>query len=134
MAVTAPTERKGQRPVPECEPDRSLPRSEVLRRKADLERVNRRGCRVSGPALSLAAARSSVPGRRVAFLLVRGTRRAVDRNRIKRRLREVYRLNKHWFPAGFDYCIRAKSDAAGVSSAALASELRALAERLGYGR
>jgi len=135
MAVQAPTE-EGQRPVSDSQSNQSLPRAEVLRRKADFARVARRGRRVPGPNLCLTAAESTTdaPGRRIAFLLGRGISSAVDRNLLKRRLREVYRLNKNWFPAGFDYTVRASATAAGLSCSSLSAEVHTLARRFAGAR
>jgi ribonuclease P protein component len=73
------------------------------------------------------------PDRRIAILLARGIRSAVRRNRLKRRLREVYRLHKDWFPAGNDYSLRALPDAAELRFRHLEQHVRRLSERIPHG-
>lgn len=70
------------------------------------------------------------PTRRVAFLLNHRIKGAVIRNRLKRRLREIFRRNKEWFPSGFDYVIKAGANAAELNFHRLAEELHSLAERI----
>jgi ribonuclease P protein component len=105
----------------------TLGRAEILRHRRDMSRVMR-AARVFGPALSLryspAPDRSS---RRIAFLLSRRVGSAVARNRLKRRLREVYRRHKDWVPAGCDYLLSATPAAAGLDLEALTESVRALA-------
>mgnify|MGYP002347903730 CR=1 FL=1 len=48
---------------------------------------------------------------------------ACVRNRVKRRLREFFRLNMHVFPPGSDLVIIAKAGAGAVESADLNQEL-----------
>jgi len=90
----------------------SLARTEILRRRRDVARVRRVGTKTGTRFLSLRCApnpdsptdnpaAADPPPRRVAFLLPRGVGNAVARNRLKRRLREVYRRNKEWFPTGY---------------------------------
>ncbi|MEO0079160.1 MAG: ribonuclease P protein component [candidate division WOR-3 bacterium] len=115
----------------------NLRRSEILRRKRDLDRVMRLGRKVSGVNLHLryisqpeTDRSGAIPPRRIAFLLTREVRGAVARNRLKRRLREIYRRNKDWFPAGFDYLLLARGQAANLSFAALSDETEMLARRV----
>ena len=123
-----------------------LKRAEILRRKRDLNRVIKTGRRIAGPALYLRyapipepdrtpadnrePAPASSPGRRVAFLLSGRIDTAVERNRLKRRLREIYRRNKDWFPEGFDYLLQATPTAARFTFTELLEQMRSLAARL----
>ncbi|MBM3315767.1 ribonuclease P protein component [candidate division WOR-3 bacterium] len=114
----------------------TLKRTEILRRKTDLEPVLRKGQTAADAALRLRfrpqpeTAAPGTPSRRVAFLLSRRVRGAVRRNRLKRRLREVYRCHKDAFPDGFDYAFQAGPDAAALSFADLRALTLQLAGRL----
>ena len=66
--------------------------------------------------------------RRVAFLLPRGVGNAVARNRLKRRLREIYRRNKDWFPAGHDCLIQPTVSAGRLSFDELREQVRMAAQ------
>lgn len=55
---------------------------------------------------------------------------AVQRNRIKRVVREVFRRNRHLFPPSHDVVFIAKRDAPQVSYDALLGELRRAARKL----
>jgi ribonuclease P protein component len=75
-------------------------------------------------------AASDPPTRRVAFLLPRGVGNAVERNRLKRRLREIYRRNKDWFPNGCDCIIQPTVSAGRLSFAELLEETRMATARI----
>lgn len=123
----------------------SLGRGEVLRNRRDIRRVLRTGRRIAGEKIELRFQRQpergkdsrgypttryrAVPVRRVAFLLKRGVSGAVRRNRLKRRLRELYRRNKDLFPAGCDYLIRVSAEAADLEFEMLAAQMTAVALR-----
>ena len=55
---------------------------------------------------------------------------AVQRNRIKRVVREVFRRNRHLFPPSHDVVFIAKRDAQQVSYDSLVGELRRAARKL----
>ncbi len=98
-----------------------------------MNRVMRTGRQVSGPALYLRYSPTVSPEenqRHIAFLLSRGIKLAVKRNLLKRRLREIYRRHKDWFPAGFDYSFRATSSAADLNFSALLEQTRNLTRKL----
>jgi len=122
----------------------TLARTEILRRRRDVARVRRLGAKSGTRFLSLRCAPRSeenpgdsphqgavpVPSRRVAFLLPRGVGNAVARNRLKRRLREICRRNKDWFPAGYDCLVQPTAAAGKLSFAELLEETRMAAARI----
>jgi ribonuclease P protein component len=122
----------------------SLARTEILRRRGDVSRVRRLAAKTGTRFLSLRRAPRPeensadsphwgtvrVPPRRVAFLLPRAVGNAVARNRLKRRLREIYRRNKNWFPAGFDYLVQPTAAAGRLSFAQLLEQTRQTADRM----
>jgi ribonuclease P protein component len=117
----------------------TLARIEILRRRRDVTRVRRLGAKYGTRFLSLRCAPHTdspadnppapVPSRRVAFLLPRGVGNAVERNRLKRRLREIYRRNKDRFPAGQDLLIQPTLAAARLSFAELQEAISQVAAR-----
>ena len=56
---------------------------------------------------------------------------AVVRNRVRRRLREVYRLNEHLFAPGWDIVVVARSRCIGCSFQKLTDAYLSLAESAG---
>lgn len=126
----------------------SLNRAEIIRRRRDLRALIRSGVKIPGTGLTLRFLRQekaqlpippahqseqsrvnrpSLPDRRVAFLLNSDLRGAVVRNRLKRRLREIYRRNKNWFPPEYDYLIHIHRRAAQLDFAQLKREVHLLA-------
>ena len=55
---------------------------------------------------------------------------AVQRNRIKRVVREVFRRNRHLFPAGHDLVFIAKRGSTDIEYGALLNELELAARKL----
>jgi ribonuclease P protein component len=115
----------------------SLARNEVLSRRRDVSRVRRLGAKTGTRFLSLRCAPQADsptdnpgPSRRVAFHLPRAVGNAVARNRLKRRLREIYRRNKSWFSPGFDYLVQPTPAAGRLSFEELLEQVRHTADRL----
>jgi ribonuclease P protein component len=91
-----------------------------LLRHADFERVYQQGRRHFSPHMTVFyMRRDSGEGLRVGFTVSRALGGAVDRNRMKRRLREAVRLRRPEENPGFDVVINPKrslltADFAGV--------------------
>lgn len=84
---------------------------ERLHRKADFSRVIRQGQRVSASGLILWVHRSpeGTTPPRLGLAIPRSYGKAVDRNRLKRLLREAFRLNKAKLPPGVDMVFSARA-------------------------
>ncbi len=91
-----------------------LPKDEILKGKNNFNRIFKFGTIISGYNVSLTFLKSDV--RKVGFVVTKKIKRAVVRNRYKRLLREVYRINKAKFPekAYIILFAKGKSDNFGV--------------------
>ena len=81
--------------------DRRLPKKEVLRGRKTISDLFRNGNKTSSG--TLCAYWNQCPSRKVAFHVSTKVGNSVVRNKLKRRLREIYRNNKSLFPG--DICI-----------------------------
>jgi ribonuclease P protein component len=99
-----------------------------LRRKVEFERLLREGSRRSAAGYTFYTARREAGGARLGMLVSRRhARRAVERNRIKRCIREAFRLEQENLGA-LDLLVRPPY---GVKpSADMITQLRALLVRL----
>ena len=97
-----------------------------------LNHIFRRLYRSNGQAnscLVLYARKNRTQANRVGITVSKKLGKAVVRNRVRRRLREVYRLNEEKFLPGWDIVIVARSRAVEVSFQKLTESLLSLAER-----
>jgi len=80
-----------------------------LKRREDFRLVYKRGRSKAGSLLVLYARKNGLSHHRVGFSVSKKVGKAVERNRVKRQLREICRLNPQWFKPGFDYIFIARS-------------------------
>jgi len=78
--------------------DYSLKKQEIFRGYQALKDVLDKGTKISGNYVSLYHLDGF--GRKVGFIVSKRYRKSVQRNRIRRLLRELYRRNKNIFPEG----------------------------------
>lgn len=107
------------------------PPVETLKKPRDFDRVFRQGRSVAAPQLVLYTLRRPRPGRRVAFCVSRKLGKAVLRNRMRRRLREVYRLNREKLSFRCDLILLARPATLNATFQDLERTFLALAGRAG---
>ena len=78
---------------------------ERLRRKRDFDRVYAEGEFRRGRLLGVRFVPNGLDYSRLGLALGRGWRKAVDRNRAKRLVREAFRTNKDRLPRGLDILV-----------------------------
>lgn len=83
-------------------PERSFSKEERLRKRKDFDRVFKEGKVLKGAIFSAYVLRNSLGHPRIGIIVGRKFGGAVERNRIRRLLRESYRSNKGLIGAGFD--------------------------------
>jgi ribonuclease P protein component len=122
-------------------PDRrreTFSRDDRLRKRREFEACYASGVRVSGRHLQVFFLRGSAPATpsaspprpRLGLSVSRRVGGAVDRNRIRRRLREIFRRNRDLFgDRGGDLVINARPPAAQASFTELRDEYRSLVGR-----
>jgi len=86
--------------------DFKLRKNEILRGRVDFNNVFKNGEWISGKYSSLLYIKSD--SRKVGFVVSKKIKKAVFKNRQKRLLREIYRLNKIKFPESFHIVLLAK--------------------------
>ncbi len=81
--------------------------------------------------LVLYCRKNHTPGNRVGITVGKKLGKAVVRNRVRRRLRDIYRLNEESFHRGYDIVVVARGQAVDASFQQLQNAYLSLAKRLG---
>lgn len=83
-----------------------LKKKEILRGNEKFNSIFKNGDKLSGHFVSIFYLRSE--SRKIGFVVAKKVKTAVMRNRFKRILREIYRLNKDKFPEKLEIILYAK--------------------------
>ncbi len=104
----------------------SFRRNERIRRKKEYDAIYRQGIRRHSAHFTVITTRSSSGVSRLGLTVSRKVGNAVKRNRIKRLLREFFRLNRSRFPVPLDIVIIPKRNLPPLTFADVARELESL--------
>jgi ribonuclease P protein component len=101
----------------------------MLRRKADFDAIARQGTARAGRLLILRSLRTGRFETRIGFSVPRAVGGAVQRNTVRRRLRDVVRERLDAIGPGWDLLVIARGDAQTAGRAELAEAFGSLLER-----
>ena len=107
-----------------------FPRSLRLRRRKDFLRIQRSGVKVSSHPLVALALENGWNVTRVGITVSSKVGNAVARNRIRRRLREIFRRQRDQLPGGIDIVLIASPKAAVADFSTLHAAYCSLAGKL----
>ena len=110
-----------------------MPPLPMLRRKADFDAIGRHGTVRSSRLLVLRSLRTNGPGTRMGLSTPRTLGGAVQRNRVRRRLRDLLREQLDAKDSGWDLLLIARPEAGSATYGELREALRSLLERSGIG-
>ncbi|HKT81386.1 MAG TPA: ribonuclease P protein component [Vicinamibacterales bacterium] len=100
----------------------TLPSTERIRRRADFQQVYQHGVKIHGRYGTLFTLPNSLSVGRIGIAATRKLGGAVERNKAKRLIREVFRRNK--LAPGFDVVVVPKRELLGASLTALEDDYR----------
>jgi len=108
----------------------ALKRAVRLRKSGDFQQVRQQGRSISSRLLVLAWSPNDVAQLRIGFIVSkRISKRAVERNRLKRLLGEAARIFLPGLPPGIDIVFSARAAASTADVHVLESDMRALLQR-----
>ena len=110
-----------------------MPPLPMLRRKADFDALGRHGTARSSRLLVLRSLRTEGPMTRIGLSTPRTLGGSVQRNRVRRRLRDMVRQELGAMESGWDLLLIARPEAGAASQVELRDAFRSLLERSGIG-
>ncbi len=122
---------------PQTPPPRSsfrLPRAARLRTAREFRRVYGRGVRAHGKAIVVVAFERRAPGHRLGVSVSKEHGRAVRRNKLKRILREAFRLERPELPGRYDVILIPRKSDDHLQLETVRNELRQLLQKVASGK
>ncbi|MBQ9720285.1 MAG: ribonuclease P protein component [Oscillospiraceae bacterium] len=105
--------------------------TDTLKKNHEFRRLYSKGSSTAAPCLVLYCRKTRSPRSRIGFTVSNKIGNAVVRNRVRRRLREIYRLHEAEFRPGHDIVVVARMRASGADYHRLEREFLRCADRLG---
>lgn len=102
-----------------------------LKNNIDFRRVYRKGASAVRPCLVVYARKIRGDENRLGFTVTAKVGKAHTRNRVRRRLREIYRLHESGLKTGYEFVVVARVRAAEVSYKRLETEFLSACQELG---
>mgnify|MGYP001181604613 CR=1 FL=1 len=96
--------------------DKGYPRQERMQYRWEFDQVKKHGLSFAGKLIVLSIVEhKQMDGRRIGYVITKRIGPAILRNRIKRKLREIYRLHRAFFNDGISIVIIARPAAVKAS-------------------
>ena len=102
-----------------------------LKKKTDFRRVYQRGKSLAYPSFVVYYRSSRLPEHRIGFSVSKKLGGAVERNRVKRRFREICRLHSGIFTPHTDYIFILRNPAKTAANALLEKQIKEALSRIG---
>lgn len=103
----------------------------TMKRNHEFQRLYHKGKSAASPYLALYCRKSKRGRNRLGFTVGKKVGCAVKRNRVRRRLREIYRLHEDELVPGYDIVVVARVKAVYARYAQLEKSFLSLADKLG---
>ena len=113
-----------------CREMRNLKFTAVLKQNYEFRRLYAKGSSASTPLIVIYCRRHGRPYNRIGYTVSKKVGKAVVRNRIRRRFREIYRLHEENFACGYDVILVARKNAVQASYRELERDVIYLAKKL----
>ena len=101
-----------------------------LKKRKDFTKTYKKGRSLNGRAVILCYRKTTRPYYRVGFTVSKKVGKAVVRNKVRRRLKEITRLNSEAFLPGYDYIFISRSKAKDTPFEKLRSDVLNLAKKV----
>ncbi|MGB5286296.1 MAG: ribonuclease P protein component [Polyangiales bacterium] len=108
-------------------------RSDRLKKRYEFKQAQLSGRRIHTPHFLIVVLPNALQNTRLGITVTKKVGSAVQRNRIKRVAREVFRRNRELFPASHDLVFIAKRGATDIDYDSLLNELQRAAKKLRTG-
>lgn len=105
-------------------------RADRLKKRYEFRRVQLSGRRIHTPHFLIVVQPNELDNTRLGITVTKKVGTAVQRNRIKRVVREVFRRNRSLFPESHDIVFIAKRNAAGIDYDTALGELQRATRKL----
>jgi ribonuclease P protein component len=102
----------------------------TLKKNSDFRRLYSKGKDAVTPYMVVYCRRNREKCNRLGYTVSTKLGHAVVRNRVRRRLREIYRLNAHKLKSGYDIVVVARSRSVGADYKKLESAFLSACEKL----
>lgn len=102
-----------------------------LKKNHEFRRLYSKGKNAVSKYIAVYCRRNGLDGNRLGLTVSTKLGGAVQRNRVRRRLKEVYRLNEHTLRAGFDIVIVARTSCLTAKWSDLQASMMYLFRKLG---
>ncbi|AGL03981.1 ribonuclease P protein component [Desulfoscipio gibsoniae] len=102
----------------------------LIKKNSDYRKVYNKGISLSNRYTVIFVYKNNLNLKRLGFSVSKKIGKAVRRNFVRRRMKEICRLNKDWFLNGYDYIFIARKGIDEISYKALKNGMEKLAYRI----